>query len=302
VVGLQLGWTDFQAAIVLLGFGVAAFHDWNTREVDDRVWQVMAVIGTVVGVVLLAPEGVVSVGLWAAVSLLALEQLFPWDLSLERVDERLPGYVEIVAFLAVGVLLVADGAGYGLGGSGVPLVVVAAFASILLGRGLFEARLLYGGADAKALITTGVVLPVLATPWLGLSGNATRILSIYPFALTLLMNAAIVALAVPISLAVRNFRQGDFEFPRSFSGFTIPVSDLTTRFVWLKDPTFQGGEEAETAEEDLAIRRGQQAELSRQGVSRVWVTPQVPFLVLMFVGAVLGVALGNLIFDVLAYA
>ncbi|MCI4357984.1 MAG: hypothetical protein L3J95_01590 [Thermoplasmata archaeon] len=288
-------------AVLLAGFGLAAYFDWTTRQVDDRLWQGLVAIGGVTGAIVVAPFGPLALALWIAVALLAVEQLVPWDLAVEKFDDRLPGLLEVAAFVSVGGFLGAAGWFDGIGPTGLPLLVIAAFASILLGRGLFEARLLYGGADAKALITTGVVLPIVATSWLALPDSATRILGIYPFALTLLMNAAIVAVGVPLSIALHNARRGDFSFPHGFTGFTIPVAELPDRFVWIKDPTFQRAEETETAEEDRAMRVRQRSELEAQGIARVWVTPQVPFLVLMFVGTMLGVVLGNLIFDVLAY-
>ena len=299
--GVALGWAAWETAVLVTGFGLAACYDWKAREVSDRLWQVLATIGVFTGIVVLASDGALAVTSWIVVSLLALQHLFPWDIQLERCDERLPTVLETIGFLAVTGVLVWIGLRYGLGPSGLPIPVIAAFASILLGRGLFEARLLYGGADAKALITAGVVLPLESSVWVALPSSATAILAIYPFSLTLLMNAAIVAIAVPLYLAVRNVRDREFTFPRGFTGLTIPVSELPDRFVWLKDPTFRSQDEAETSEEDRAQRVRQKTDLESRGVLRVWVTPQIPFLVLMFAGAILGVVFGNLVFDLLAY-
>ena len=301
VVLSEFGALTLGRTIVLLGgLGLASYHDWRSREVGDRLWQLLAGFGAIVGGVLLAPDGLAALAAWSAVSLLAIEQLVPWDLAVERWNDRLPGYLELGGFLAVALFLAILGITQGIDPSGLPLPAIAAFASIVLGRGLFEARLLYGGADAKALIAAGLVVPISSSPWVPLPEAATRILGIYPFALTLLMNAALLAVAIPIVLAIRNVRRGEFDWRRGFSGYMIPVADLADRFVWLKDPTFrsEGTEEAGTTEEDRALREKQKAQLEARGVTRTWVTPQIPFVVLLFFGALVGAVLGNLLFDV----
>ncbi len=54
----------------------------------------------------------------------------------------------------------------------------------------------------------------------------------------------------------------------------------------------------ETAEEDRLERVRAAQELEAKGVERVWVTPQIPFLVLMAVGAVAALLAGNLVLDI----
>jgi len=41
------------------------------------------------------------------------------------------------------------------------------------------------------------------------------------------------------------------------------------------------------------------AELNSRGIERVWVTPQIPFLVIMAVGVVGALLAGNVLFDLL---
>jgi archaeal preflagellin peptidase FlaK len=299
--------TDSVAIAVLwIGFGYAAWTDWRQREVSDRVWIVMAVLGLFLGIARAWPAhgsgwaAYTDVGLWVLVAGLAIEHFVPWDVSVGRIREWLPGIIELAAYVVIGGVLVDVAWRFGLP-TGV-ITALAAYVGIVLARILFEARLLYGGADAKAMMVAGVVLPIWATPWIAVPSTATTILAAYPFALTLLMDGAICSAVIPIALAIRNLRAREFEFPRGFTGYRIPVAELPDRFVWVRDPTFDAeADEAETSEDDRKLRERQRDELIARGITRIWVTPQLPFVILLAAGAVAGVVLGNIVFDIAAF-
>jgi preflagellin peptidase FlaK len=292
-----------QVLSLLAGLAVAAYQDWTIREVGDRVWQAMGLFGALVGFVLFWPDPL-NLLLWAVVSLWALEHLFPWDVRFERRDERLPGAIEIVVYVAAAATLVGSAVLFGVGGSGVPIALLAVGASIVMARALFEVGVLYGGADAKALIAIAILLPLDPIP-LWSPAVVQPLLSLYPFAVTVLVDAALLAAVVPIGIAVRNLSRGEFAFPRGFTGYTIPVDELPDRFVWIKDPTFSrpgpnDEPEPETTEEDRELRWRQAEELRKEGVRRVWVTPQLPFILWIAAGVVAALVAGNLIFDLAA--
>lgn len=292
-------------AILLLwaGFAYAAWTDWRTREVGDGVWLVMMVGGVLVGLARVLPNAGADVSWvaldWVLVSALALEHLLPWDVPLAKRWEWLPGAIELVAYGVVGAAVVGTILEVGVGAG--ELIALAAYLGIVLARTLFELRLLYGGADAKALMAAGLLLPLWASPWVPLPPSAVSILNAYPFALTLLMNGALLSAAIPLGLAALNLRRGEFEFPRGFTGFRIPVETLPDRYVWVRDPTFhREDDDVESSEDDRKLRLRQRDELRAKGVRRIWVTPQLPFVILLALGAVTGVVFGNLVFDLLA--
>jgi hypothetical protein len=294
-----VNWTGI--AVALAGLGYAAWSDWRTREVSDHLWELMAAAGAVIGFLAVGTSGPLAAALWIVVSLFVVQHLVPWDAPLEKAGTWLPGIVEVGMYVGTFAVLLVAFLSSGLGPAGLPVPVVAVFASVLLARLMFEIGLLYGGADAKALMVVALLVPLDLTPLLPLPGTATTVLALYPFALNLVMNAALLSLAVPIGIAVHNLQRGDFEFPRGFVGYRIPVAELPHRFVWLKDPTFRReSEEAETSEEDRQVRERQATELAAAGAREVWVTPQLPFVVLLAGGALVAVVAGNLLFDLFA--
>ncbi len=287
------------AALLLIGLGVAAYADWRYREVSDVLWILLAVGGLAVGIGTLAASGALSLVLWVVVALFVLEHMVPWDDYVGSID-WLPGALEMGAYGGVGVLLLVVGLKDGFGTSGVPTTVAAVYISVLFARGLFEARVLYGGADAKALMVAALLVPVYPHPWLPVGANPTMALSVYPFAFTLLLNAAVIAIAVPLLLFVRNAMRGELDGLRSFTGYRIDVAELPERFVWVRDPTFHADpeeEDVETSEDDRHLRERQRDRLMAEGVRRIWVTPQIPFVVLMALGALVGILAGSLAFD-----
>ncbi len=291
-------------AVLLAGFAYAAYTDVRTREAPDGVWQILGAAGAVLGLIAIAPEGRLPLLCWLVVCALILQHFFAWDLRLERLSEALPGLVEIALYIAAGLFLLLAARADGLSNAAVPPIAVAAFVVVVLIRACFELGLLYGGADAKALLAAATLIP-LAPVVVYTSAASTALSQVLPGPLTLLMNAALLSVSVPIVIAFRNLRDGSFEGAASFVGYPIPVSELSHRFVWLKDPVFSAEaeeeREAETSEDDQALRVRQQAELESRGVARVWVTPQLPFLVFFLAGAVATLLAGNLLFDLLSH-
>jgi archaeal preflagellin peptidase FlaK len=304
VVGLTQGIQATEVVLLVGGLGYAAVADWRYREVTDRLWQVLGILGFALGAVVFGAGGTLPLVLWLVVGGLAVEHMFPWD---EALGPRYEGYadlLELVAYAAVAALVAAEASWAGVGNSGVPLGVIALLVTVVFARVLFEVGILYGGADAKAMMIAGLLVPLYPSPLWGPSGVLVPVTSVVPFPVDLLMNAALLSLVVPMAIGARNLHRSEIDGIRTFTSYTIPVEELPTRFVWVRDPTFgdarKAEEEVETSEDDRRRRAEVARELSARGVRRVWVTPQVPFLVLMFAGAVAALLAGNLVVDLIA--
>ncbi len=304
MVGLENELLYVGVGLLLGGFGFAAVADLRDREVTDLLWQVLGVLGLVVGALAVAPGGELPLALWIVVGALVLEHMFAWDERLGGWVEHHANLLELVAYVAVVAIVAGAAVRVGVSSSGVPLTIVAVLATVLFARALFEAGALYGGADAKALMIAGILVPLFPSPWLWSPSALVPVTSVVPFAVDLLMNAALISVVIPLALAVRNLARGEFRSVRGFTGYSMPVSELPQRFVWVRDPAVpplsEDDEPAETSEEDRQRRIAIANELTARGVSRVWVTPQVPFLVLMALGALTALLVGNLVVDLIA--
>ncbi len=286
------------------GFAIASFLDLRSREIGEGLWQILGVGGVVLGFVSFAPEGAVPIVLWGLVGAFSLEHLFPWEDALGSHADRWVTPIEVVSYLAVIVVVTASAARYGFGSGGVPVAAIAVLVTVVLTRALFEVRILHGGADARAVITVGTILPIVGAPALAAASFQTPLLAVVPFSVTVLTNAAVLSLVVPISLALRNVRRGDFSFPAGFTGYALPVEQLPHRFVWVRDPHLGEdslADDVETSEEDERRRAKLAQELSAKGVRRVWVSPQIPFVVLITVGGLAGLVAGNVLLELFSF-
>ncbi len=171
---------------------------------------------------------------------------------------------------------------------------------------------LFGAADAKCLISIAVLFPV--SPSLVILSHRFPLFSpvlpeVFPFALSTLMNAALLGMAVPFFLGFRNlldlgfggFRQ---QFRNVFTSYQIPIAQLAKRKqVRLaypcpdKDgklgraPAF-GGVEIN----DQIIKQLEGYQKAGKLGNKVWVTPELPFIAFITAGFILALLVGNLVF------
>jgi peptidase A24-like protein len=291
------------AVLLVGGFAYAAYSDLREREVTDVLWQVLGVAGFLIGLVSVASGGTLPILLWVLVGAFVLQHLFAWDVRLGPRGEPYADLIEIAVYIAVTVVVAVEVFRVGIGPQGVPVSVAAVFVSVLFARGLFESGILFGGADAKALMIAGLLVPLFPNPLIPLPTPITPLAQVLPFALNVLMNSALFSVAIPLAIAVRNARAGELHGLSGFVGYSIPVEELPHRFVWVHDPMFGAAREEEkaieTSEDDRRRRETIAKDLTSRGVSRVWVTPQVPFLVLMGLGVVGALLAGNVVFDLI---
>ncbi len=232
-------------------------------------------------------------------ALLLLDVL--WDRS-EVGHEKVLTTLLYVASASVGILLVVYFPQFGPEEQDLLRRGFGALVIILLAHLFYYLGLLKGGADAKAFISIGLLVPGYASwgplPLIALRPEITEAFELFfPFALTTLMNSALLILVLPAYFLMRNLLRGDFRWPQVLLGYKASL-DLLPRYAWVLQEARGGGvryyvfPRKETGSADLEGLR-------RLGITRVWITPQMPFLLPMTIGYVLTFVVGNLLFSLL---
>ncbi|MFT4885730.1 MAG: preflagellin peptidase FlaK [Natronomonas sp.] len=87
----------------------------------------------------------------------------------------------------------------------------------------------FGGADAKAVITLAVLVPVYPTFYLTSGAYPAYAAPLGVFSLTVLSNTVLVGLFYPVALAVRNLPNGELT-PAMFIGRPVAVEDVLSEY------------------------------------------------------------------------
>lgn len=205
--------------------------------------------------------------------------------------------------------------------------VVGLFAYILWRLGL-----IFGGADAKCVISFAVLCPF--PPALVTTANDIYPLlgAISPAAVTMFTNAVLITIAIPVFFLLVNVARGRFHPVAMFLGTRMPLERVAKEPVWVMEwvephpdaPEVEEGPNLQETHEDpdlspaglpvvdeqevegahvrlryFPTRAGDYARnlarLQKLGVEEVWVTPKVPFMVPLFLGWIAAWTVGDLL-------
>ncbi len=297
-------------ARLLLGAGflaVAAYFDLRTRRVRDPLW---IALGTV-GLIGLALDILTSYFWWNQWLLLASAALLFYAVFYGKpiLDEdgvhlrpvRLFVLAAAAAAWIAGVFLPnpVDQMFLPFGAKVISVPYLAtAPVMIIIYQLFYQGGLLRGGADAKAMMALTLLVPLYpdASPFplltIPASVQATMQL-FFPFSLAVLVNAAILALAVPIGYTLVNLARGDLG-GAMWRGTREPVDQIPSHS-WVMERVDEHGQRYTVLfpshRHDNADHL---AKLRGAGATRVWVEREVPLILLLSIGFLLSFFVGNL--------
>ena len=155
----------------------------------------------------------------------------------------------------------------------------------------FQLRLIFGGADAKALMALSILVPfaplikqfpLWQTPFFSM-----------PFPWIILANSVIVFLAIPIGLLIFNLLKRNIEFPFCILGYRMSIKKAREKFVWPLEKIVDGKRVFVRVPKDFEID-DELDEFEKLKISEIWVTPKIPFMIPLFVGFILSFILGDI--------
>ncbi|MGM0405279.1 MAG: A24 family peptidase C-terminal domain-containing protein [Thermoplasmatota archaeon] len=267
--------------------------DLKTRKVSNKLWLVMAPIAVVV----LITDLYLSSVNWRYYLILIPIGFLLVEALIERPPVFSKGNLNILVFIwfLVPVITLIYML-YTIESS----MLLWSMLSILVMMGsafvFYYFAIIYGGADAKAVVILAVLFPFYPeihgiTSWGGDPAMLEFMEVFFPFTFVILLNAAILALFLPVYYVVKNLKNGDLEFPQMFFGYKHQVDEIKDSFVWPME--YYVGNKRKIKLFPRGVTDDKLDSLKEKGLEKAWVTPKIPFLVFIFLGYLISYIIGN---------
>ena len=259
---IQLLIQSFVAASVCLAMLFAAYSDMRTREISDLYWKFIGAIGVAGWVLIALSEGTFGIpaGLAAIAQILFLVSVL--------CETRIDGTVLEIASVILALIPAA------LPGGTVEYSVPVFFC--VLFHVLYSIGIVRGGADAKALMAISIAIPVYPELGFGVfSGNGVLESLMVPSFSVLFLASVLSVAGCAVYCTVRNH---GVSVPGFYCGYMMPVADVCSSFVWPAEDIVDGKRCRCSIPEE-----GKNVEICDRfrslGLSEIYVTPMVPFVV-----------------------
>lgn len=177
----------------------------------------------------------------------------------------------------------------GLEGKEVQLV----FIPIMIGLVylLFQLRLIFGGADAKALMAISILVPLQPD----INNFPIWGVSYMPAVWSIFSNSIILFLLIPVSLSFYNIFKRNISFPYCFIGYKMSVSKAKQKFVWPLEKIVDGKSKFVYMPKDFDVD-DEFEEFEKLGIKEIWVTPKIPFMIPLLGGFIVAFIFGDILF------
>ena len=176
---------------------------------------------------------------------------------------------------------------------GIENLMILIFIPIMIGLVylLFQLRLIFGGADAKALMALAILLPLQPNiEQLPIWGQ-----SYMPAAWTVFSNSIILFLLIPLGLFILNITKRNIRFPHAFLGYKMKIKEAEEKFVWPLEKIVDGETKFSYMPKNFDATE-EYKEFEKQGIKEIWVTPKIPFMIPLFAGFIFTFIFGDVMF------
>jgi archaeal preflagellin peptidase FlaK len=195
----------------------------------------------------------------------------------------------VIMGVAGGILLIIQYFTIGFGDKTMFLIFIPIM--IVLVYFLFQLRLIFGGADAKALMALSILVPLPPI----INNIPLWKNSIMPAPWVIFSNSVILFLFIPLSLLIFNVAKRNPEFPFCLLGYKMSVAKAKEKFVWPLEKLKDGKRKFMYMPKDFDTEK-ELEEFERRGIKEIWVTPKIPFMIPLLAGFIASFILGDILF------
>lgn len=159
----------------------------------------------------------------------------------------------------------------------------------------FQLRLIFGGADAKAIMAIAILVPFQP-----LFYGYPLYDSIMPFSWVIFSNSIVIFLFVPLSLFVYNLFKRNIRFPHCFLGYRTSLAKAKDKFVWPLEHIVDGHKHFSYVPHSFESE-DMYAAFEDAGYKHIWVTPKVPFMIPLLIGFFCSFLIGDILFIIMQF-
>ncbi|UCF11940.1 MAG: prepilin peptidase [Thermoplasmatales archaeon] len=161
---------------------------------------------------------------------------------------------------------------------------------------LFRLKLIFGGADAKAIMALAILVPlepaILDFPlWKE---------SIMPFSWIIFSNAVILFILIPLSLLIYNIIKRNVKFPYCVLGYKMSIGTAKQSFVWPLEKIKNGKRRFSYIPKEFDADEGFKV-FEDKGIKEIWVTPKIPFMIPLLAGFLVSFILGDILSHIMQF-
>lgn len=159
---------------------------------------------------------------------------------------------------------------------------------------LFQLRLIFGGADAKAIMAISILVPF------PINNMPLFEFSVMPGSWQVFANSVILFLFIPLSLLVFNILKRKVEFPYALLGYKMKISKAREKFVWPLEKIENGKRKFVYMPKDFDIDE-ELDEFEKNNIKEIWVTPKIPFMIPLLFGFICTFLVGDIMFTIMNF-
>ena len=175
-------------------------------------------------------------------------------------------------------------------------IMILLFIPIMIGfiYLLYQMRLLFGGADAKAIMAITILLPLQPNIYdLPIWGQ-----SFMPASWTVFVNSLIIFLFIPIFLLIYNLTQRNIKLPHALLGYKMKLQKAKEKFVWPLEKIQDGKTKLIIRPKDFDTKE-EYNEFEKLGITEIWVTPKIPFMIPLLLGFIFTFIFGDILYTLM---
>lgn len=175
-------------------------------------------------------------------------------------------------------------------------IMILIFIPIMIGfiYLLYQMRLLFGGADAKAIMALTILLPLQPNIYdLPIWGQ-----SFMPASWTVFVNSLIIFLFIPIFLLIYNLTQRNIKLPHSLLGYKMKLQKAKEKYVWPLEKIQDGKTKLIIRPKEFDTKE-EYNEFEKKGITEIWVTPKIPFMIPLLLGFICTFIFGDILYTIM---